>query len=223
MREYMRNGFTLWLKWLITKIKLEFHYRKQHFKIGYMSLLINTRPNMYNTIYENVYLNNVDLGDFTYVSKDTSIMNASIGKFCSIGQDCKIGLGIHPVDYISTHPIFYSPKKQAQITFENEKIFDEYENITIGNDVWIGSRVMIADGVTIGNGAIIAAGTVVTIDVSDYAIIAGIPGKLIRFRFDQDKITILNKFAWWDKDMDWLQVHKDGMKHTQSFFEQIKG
>lgn len=221
MKEYLRNGFTRWLKWLTLKISIEFHYRKQHLKIGYMSILIELHPNNYNTIYENVYLNNVTLGDFTYISKDTSVMNTTIGKFCSIGQGCQIGIGLHPIDYVSTHPIFYSSKRQAQIAFESTDVFEEYKHISIGHDVWIGNRVIINDGLEIGNGSIIAAGSVVTKDIPPYAIVGGVPAKIIRYRFEVEEIKKLEKFSWWNKDVTWLKTHCKQMQNPDEFFKII--
>ena len=70
----------------------------------------------------------------------------------------------------------------------------------IGNDVWIGLNATILDGVTIGDGAIVAAGAVVTKDVPPYAVVAGVPAKIIKYRFTESQIDFLLKFRWWEKD-----------------------
>jgi carbonic anhydrase/acetyltransferase-like protein (isoleucine patch superfamily) len=75
----------------------------------------------------------------------------------------------------------------------------------VGNDVWIGVRAAIKDGVTVGDGAVIAAGAVVVEDVSPYAIVGGVPAKLIRFRFPQEIVQFLLNFRWWEQDDDWLR------------------
>jgi len=166
---------------------------------------------MYNTIYNDVSLSEVSLGDFTYIASGTKISRAKIGKFCSIGPDCKIGLGKHPTkSFVSTHPIFYSTLKQAQIAFADiafadKNYFEEFGNIEIGNDVWIGANAIIVDGIKIGDGAIVAAGAVVTKDVPPYAIVGGVPAKIIRYRFDKDEIAKLLELKWWDKDINYLK------------------
>lgn len=75
----------------------------------------------------------------------------------------------------------------------------------IGNDVWIGAYVNIIEGITIGDGAIIAAGSVVTQDVPPYAVVGGVPAKVIKYRFEQDIIEQLKKIEWWNKDQKWLK------------------
>ncbi|MEY0719389.1 CatB-related O-acetyltransferase [Providencia alcalifaciens] len=75
----------------------------------------------------------------------------------------------------------------------------------IGNDVWIGVNSIILDGVKIGNGAIIAAGSVVTKDIPDYAIVGGIPAKIIKYRYPPNEIKILNEISWWDLDEECLK------------------
>ena len=220
MKEYFRNPLSLWFKYLWQKVYLEFINRNKHLKIGYMSFLKDINVGDYNTIFEHVFLKNVTLDNFTYISKNSEIMNTRIGKFCSIGEQCKIGLGIHPTNYISTHPIFYSTRKQAQISFVNEDMYEEYKEVVIKNDVWIGSRVMITDGVTVHNGAIVAAGSVVTKDVPAYAIVAGIPAKIIRYRFPEKDRLELEESKWWDRDMGWLKTHKDEMLNTEEFLHE---
>ncbi|MDP2631813.1 MAG: CatB-related O-acetyltransferase [Candidatus Uhrbacteria bacterium] len=115
-------------------------------------------------------------------------------------------MGIHPSrDFVSTHPIFFSPNRQVQISFSNRTYIDEHQTVTIGNDVWIGARAILVDGITIGDGVIIGAGAVVTKNVPDYAVVAGVPAKILRFRFGHEEIEFLKAFRWWDRDIDWLR------------------
>lgn len=197
---------TIWLVRLIKSKILEYKHKRKNLKIGYMSNAVNCSFGLYNTIYENVILQEVKLNNFTYVANDTNILKTTIGKFCSIGPNCKIGLGKHPVkEFVSTHPIFFSTLKQTQISFVDKNYFNEFDTITIGNDVWIGANVIVLDGVNISDGAIIAAGSVVTNDVLPYAIVGGVPARLIRYRFGKEDIAQLLKLKWWDLEIDYLR------------------
>ncbi|WP_111308310.1 CatB-related O-acetyltransferase [Confluentibacter sediminis] len=148
-------------------------------------------------------LNNVFLESYSYIGRNCLIQNTSIGKFCSIANDVFIGLGCHPINRFSTSPIFYNKNNPLKIALvEDDKTFVEYKKIEIGNDVWIGARAIILDGVKIGNGAIIASGAIVTKDVEDYEIVGGIPAKLIKMRFEKDKINQLNKSHWWSLHLE---------------------
>lgn len=206
IKNIVDNPMTRWLMFFLNRIRLEKKHKDINLKIGYMSRVNNCHFGEFNTIYEDVTLNNVSLGCFTYIANDTRIFNAEIGKFCSVGSEVRCGLGIHPTQiFVSTHPIFFSTKKQAQITFVKKDYIKEYKRIKIGNDVWIGNGAVIIDGVIIGNGAIIAAGSVVTKDVEPYSIVGGVPAKVIRYRFSEDQIRFLQKVKWWDMDIDWIK------------------
>jgi serine acetyltransferase len=73
-------------------------------------------------------------------------------------------------------------------------------DITVENDVWIGANSTIMSGIKIGNGAIVAAGSTVTKDVPSYAIVAGNPAKVVKYRFTEEQIEKLLSIAWWDWD-----------------------
>jgi acetyltransferase-like isoleucine patch superfamily enzyme len=122
---------------------------------------------------------------------------------------------------VSTHPIFYSTKAQAGITFADRDYFEERKPIKIGNDVFIGANVIVLDGVTIGDGAIIAAGAVVTKNVPPYSIYGGVPAKLIRYRFEQETIDFLVNFQWWNKDREWLKNNFKYFHNIKEFFEEF--
>ena len=98
----------------------------------------------------------------------------------------------------STSPLFYRKANTFNISIVEDKEFDEYQEIIVGNDVWIGTRSIILDGVKIGNGAVIAAGSVVTKDVEPYMIVAGVPAKPIRKRATEDKIREYQNSKWWN-------------------------
>lgn len=232
----LKNPLVNWVKWLVGAIYYERKYAKKSLSIGYMArftnchfgnhntlhggaMLINVVLGNYNTIYNDARLINVTLGDFSYASSNSQLANIDIGKFSSIGPEVIAGLGKHPSrNFVSTHPIFYSPLGQLKITFVSDSFYKEFEQIKIGNDVWIGARAIILDGVTIGDGAIVAAGAVVTKDVPAYAVVGGVPSKILRYRFEPAEIEFLKKYKWWDKDIDWLRQNCETMRNITHGF-----
>ena len=149
-------------------------------------------------ILENTLILNSIINSYSYVGKNSVVQNAIIGSFCSIANDVFIGLGSHPTNYFTTSPLFYRVTNTFQLNLVDENLkFSEYLPIEIGNDVWIGARAIIMDGVKIEDGAIIAAGAVVTRNVPPYAIVGGVPAKVIRYRFEPEKIERLIKLQWW--------------------------
>lgn len=156
-------------------------------------------------IYSPYHISNTKIGKGTYISENSSISFAKIGKYCSIGPNFICGWGIHPLNGISTSPCFYSTRKQNGMTFSNIDKIAERKLINIGNDVLIGMNVCILDGINIGNGAIIGAGAIVTQDVPPYAVVGGVPARIIKYRFSQDIIDKLQKIQWWEWNDDKLQ------------------
>jgi len=151
-----------------------------------------------------------NIGDYTYISNNSNISLTNIGKCCAIGPNLICGWGIHPLNGLSIHPMFYSNMKQNGITLSKTNKIEERKWISIGNDVFIGANVTILDGVSIGDGAVIGAGAVVTSDIPPYAIAAGNPAKVIKYRFPQNKIDELRKIQWWnfkDKDLNDIETY----------------
>lgn len=148
-------------------------------------------------VYRPYKMSDVSIGDYSYVSRGSSVSMTTIGKFCSIGPNFLCGWGIHPLQGISTAPMFYSTGCPNGMTLSKRNKCIERKRIIIGNDVFIGANVTVLDGVKIGDGAVIAAGSVVVHDVEPYAIVGGVPAKLIRMRFDAHIVQSLLKIRWW--------------------------
>ena len=157
------------------------------------------------------FLHRVQLGDYSYVSKNSSVSNCVIGKFCSIGPNFCCGLGLHPTNGISTAPMFYSTAKQNGMTLCKENKVEETKLTIIGNDVFIGANVTVLDGVKIGNGVVIGAGAVVVDDIPPYAIAVGVPAKVVKYRFDESTIAALIEKKWWNGS-------EEELKKVESFF-----
>jgi Acetyltransferase (isoleucine patch superfamily) len=148
---------------------------------------------------QGVNIGNSIIGDYTRIRQLSTLHHVNIGKFCSFSRNVRIGLGGHPLNLISTNSIFYSENKTAIRNDWRCKIsFNEHKPTKIGNDVWIGEFVTIVGGVNIGDGAVIATKSVVTKDVPPYAIVGGIPAKVIKYRFDEETIGALLQSKWWD-------------------------
>lgn len=220
MVKLFKNPMTIWAKWLLLASWLELKNKRNKLQIEYMAFLSGCRVGYANRVYPYTILANVDLGDFTYVADHCTLSQTRIGKFCSIGPYVKCGLGIHPSRlFVSTHPAFYSDLQQCGVTFVNKGKFTERLPVEIGNDVWIGAGSTIVDGVKVGDGAIIAAGSVVVKDVPPYAVVGGVPAKLIRYRFDEDSIKKLLLLKWWDKDRKWIQARVDKFCNINDLLE----
>jgi virginiamycin A acetyltransferase len=132
------------------------------------------------------------VGDYTYIGYNCFITKAEIGRYCSIANNVSIGLGEHDLSEISTSSYFYD---------------NAYEKLTekkciIGHDVWIGVDSIIRRGVKIGHGAVVGANSFVNSDVPDFAIVAGNPAKIIKYRFDQDQILKITKSNWWNHELE---------------------
>lgn len=171
------------------------------------------------------------VGYGTYISEESFFRNCKIGRFCSIANSVRVARGEHPTKkFVSTSPAFYlkaSPVGRSFVTSDSFPSYkrcpaDERYEVVIGNDVWIGQGAMLLGGIEIGNGAIIGAGAVVTKDVPPYSIVAGVPARIVRYRFEEETIRSLQKVEWWNKDEKWLEEHAYLFEDVENFFEHIK-
>ena len=158
-------------------------------------------------IEERNLIRNSTVGDMTYTGADTSIMWAHVGKYCCISRVVDIGGNEH--DYLAASMM---PTYRIKLELGGKLVrHQDEEHITVGNDVWIGQGVAIArkPGLTIGSGAVIGAGAVVTKSVEPYAIVAGVPAKPLKYRFEPSIIESLLEARWWDWPFDVVLKHWD--------------
>jgi acetyltransferase-like isoleucine patch superfamily enzyme len=157
----------------------------------------------------------VELGYASTISRNCVLRGPiKIGRYCQIGPGVKMFTREHPYKTISIYTnnnLFEGRRKQLL----------KAQPITIGNDVWIGANAVIIKGVKIGTGAVIGAGTIVKDDVPPYAICVGNPGKIVKYRFDDEMIDLLLNSKWWMLKKNELEEHEDIFKRdlTENNFE----
>ena len=169
------------------------------------SVVIDSEIDKTASLRNHVRAYHISLGRYSYVARNTLIQNTTIGSFCSISEGCNIGMPSHPAYYASTSPVFLSGNNYLKQNFAAIE-YEDCPRTIIGHDVWIGANAQIKSGISIGNGAIIGAGAVVTKDVPSYAIVGGIPAKVIKYRFSETVCDEIKKLAWWDMPVERLKM-----------------
>lgn len=160
------------------------------------------------------------MGRHSFCGYDCEISATDIGHFCSIANQVVIGGGRHPVEWAGMSPVFYEGRDSVTKKFST---FERPEPMrtSIGSDVWIGYRAIIMQGVTVGHGAVVGAGSVVTRDVPPYAIVAGSPARLIRYRFEEQLREALLASRWWDRSDTVLELCADQVRDPARFLERL--
>lgn len=153
--------------------------------------------------YGRVKLNNkVTIGKYSFVNEGTTVFRgATIGRYCSIGKNCQISTFDHPIKWLSSSPVFYNlgmhfPGYAEEVKKQIRPV--RPSGATIGHDVWVGSNVIIPNGINIGTGAVLAGGAFISKDVPPYAIVGGVPAKIIKYRFTDEQIEALLTSKWWE-------------------------
>ncbi|HAK98583.1 MAG TPA: chloramphenicol acetyltransferase [Rhodobiaceae bacterium] len=160
----------------------------------------NSSFGAYTEIGQGSRVSNSTLNDYSYCDRFADIANAKIGKFSNIASFSRIGPTDHPKELASLHHFHY----RSSYYFDNVEDDSEFfayrasRIVTLGHDTWVGHGAIIRPEVKVGDGAIVAAGAVVTKDVSDYMIVAGIPATPLRARFPKNVASRLINLAWWD-------------------------
>lgn len=172
------------------------------------------------------------MGYGSYIGWDCNLSaKLKIGRFSCIAPFTQINDGRHPFSepFVSVNPAFYSLRKQNGGTFADRQIFDEFNfadeekyTVVIGSDCWIGQGVMIVGGVKIADGAVVLARAVVTKEVPPYAIVGGVPAKVIGYRYDEATIELLLKSKWWEKDINWLRQNWELLTDMEKFKQHIQ-
>lgn len=163
---------------------------------------------------------------YSYCGPDCQIVNTIIGAYCSISDHVFIGGAEHPIDWLSTSPVFQNTRHSGPKKRFARFSLPETKKTVIGNDVWIGHGVTIKQGVVIGNGAVVGSNALVTKDVPPYAIVGGIPAKIIKLRFTQDVINRLEEIQWWNMPnekiaevIDLFQIKNPSLEDINRYFK----
>jgi phosphonate metabolism protein (transferase hexapeptide repeat family) len=171
------------------------------------ALVSRSELGRYTEVGARTRLNEVTMGDYSYVVSDAQIDMTTIGKFCSIASHTRINPGNHPMERASQSHFLYRSSRYFPGEPDEAGFFDwrRAHHVTLGHDIWVGHGAVILAGRTIGTGAVVAGGAIVTKDVAPYTEVGGNPARVIRRRFSAEVAERLIALAWWDWDHERLR------------------
>lgn len=203
-------------------IKISYLYGKFFKKIVRGKCVINSLIHKTAKINSGATIVNSTIGRYTYTCYDDEIVNCEIGQFCSISDEVVIGGAEHPIAWVSTSPVFQNVKHSGPKRKFSEFDFEGIKKTVIGNDVWIGRRAIIKAGVTVGDGVVIGSGSVVTKDIPPYAIVGGVPAKILKYRFGEETIKELLQSEWWNMRDEVIERYAHLIKDPIAFTKAMK-
>lgn len=180
--------------------KIKYYFSKLLKKLR-LAAVIESKVDVNSKIESGTSFVNSSMGRHSFCGYDCDIFHADIGSFTSIASGVILGGARHPIEWLGMSPVFYKGRDSIR------KKFVEFELpppriVSIGNDVWIGRNAIILPGVNVSDGAVVGAGSVVTKDVPPYAVVAGNPARVLKYRFDEDIIKSLLRIKWWNLSDD---------------------
>jgi phosphonate metabolism protein (transferase hexapeptide repeat family) len=185
------------------------------------------RLGRYTQVGARTSLIETELGDYSYIVNDADAIYSRIGKFCSIAAHTRINPGDHPMWRVSQSHFTYRASAYFAGEEDEEKFFEWRRSrpVIVGHDVWIGHGAIVLAGRSIGSGAVIAAGAIVTKDVPPYAIVAGVPAKVVKQRFPPDLAHRIEALAWWDWEHERLHAALADFRtlSVEQFLEKYSG
>jgi acetyltransferase-like isoleucine patch superfamily enzyme len=182
---------------------------------------LNTKLGRGSYVNGGAVLNECVIARYTYIGGHCSFGKSEVGPFTSVGPRVICGLASHPIHFVSTYPGFYTDKVPSATWFGASIAYEDQRKVFIGADVFIGACAMILGGVRIGHGAVIGAGAVVTKDIPPYGIVAGVPAKIVRYRFEEPMIQKLLASKWWEAPENVLRAIAPYAADTDVFLEHL--
>ncbi|HDI3293785.1 TPA: CatB-related O-acetyltransferase [Vibrio cholerae] len=161
------------------------------------------------------------MGRNSFCGYDCDIFHTDIGSFTSIASGVILGGARHPIEWLGMSPVFYKGRDSIKTKFVEFEL-PPPKRVTIGNDVWIGRNAIVLPGVSVCDGAVVGAGAVVTKDVPPYAVVAGNPARVIKYRFDEFLIAELMDIKWWEMEDYEIEKYAELCKSPSVFIERIK-